>query len=196
MKFHYTLNNAYSWNEFYAFLEQLVNSNSTTGEQTEANKHFTLLNQARMKRLFKTVHLKSDLQNTLEHIKTKQRWYLLTESWCGDGAQTIPAIVKMVEAADNLSLTVLQRDQNLHIMDDFLTNGARSIPKLIAVNDQNDVLFTWGGRSKAAQEIFESMMANPQGRSSAEIKTALQKWYNQDKMESVQNDFIELLKPF
>jgi hypothetical protein len=76
-------------------------------------------------------------------------------------------------------------------MDQFLTDGARSIPKLIAIDrTSGDVLGTWGPRPKAAQELFVELRSR--GVEKPLINEELQRWYLADKGRSLQTELAEL----
>jgi hypothetical protein len=99
---------------------------------------------------------------------------------------------KMANENENVDLKLVLRDENLELMDEFLTNGGRSIPKLIALDEEKNVLFTWGPRpSVATKMIADYKEAN--GVVDAKVKEDLQRWYNKDKGVNVQEDIISLL---
>jgi hypothetical protein len=85
------------------------------------------------------------------------------------------------------------RDENLELMDLFLTNGGRSIPKLIALDKNNNVLKTWGPRPSFANKMVTEYKAK-NGNLDAQFKQDLQVWYNKDKGKSTQEDFIAFVK--
>jgi hypothetical protein len=72
-----------------------------------------------------------------------------------------------------------------------LTNGGKSIPKLIIRNDVGHDKVVWGPRPDALQNIFEQQKA--EGKPFEEIKEAIQKWYNEDKGEEIQKELTKLL---
>jgi len=75
-----------------------------------------------------------------------------------------------------------------------LTNGSKSIPKLIVIeNDSNAVISSWGPRSKTATRLVNDYKEK-YGKLDPEFKKELQYWYNDDKGKSIENDFIEFLK--
>jgi len=77
-------------------------------------------------------------------------------------------------------------------MDLFLTNRGRSIPKLIALDKDLNILFTWGPRPQTATNMVLDYKTK-HGSLDAQFKQDLQVWYNKDKGESIQNDFKELI---
>ena len=152
------------------------------------------LNHQRMERLDKSIIVDQQIKSEIQEIvKDEQVWLVLTEGWCGDGAQSLPVINKMAEANDKITLRIAYRDKNHQLMDQFLTNGARSIPKLIILDGQNfEVVGTWGPRPNEAKKLRESLIAN--NETMLDIATELQKWYTKDKGATIQAEIMELLK--
>lgn len=182
----------FTYEEYRLFMANLVVKNQTTGENhPDSYVEFTRLNEARMLRL--------DKQNTLEAPLVKlltatipQTWTVLTEAWCGDAAQNLPWINLMSMLHPSISFRIILRDQNIELMDQHLTNGGRSIPKLIASDINGKILFTWGPRPKLIQNQF--LKLRDSGLSREAITIELQKIYAKDKGASIQSDFIELLQ--
>jgi len=170
----------------------LLEAKSTGPNQSEDLTNYSLLNDKRMKRLDKTIKTLDDTKQFLKTIKSPQTWLVLTEGWCGDAAQNLPVIHKMAEVNSNINLQLVLRDENLELMDLFLTNGGRSIPKLIALDKDLNILFTWGPRPQTATNMVLDYKTK-HGSLDAQFKQDLQVWYNKDKGESIQNDFKELI---
>jgi hypothetical protein len=76
-------------------------------------------------------------------------------------------------------------------MDLFLTNGGRSIPKLIALDKENNVIDSWGPRPSVATKMVADFKEK-NGVLDPEFKQDLQVWYNKDKGQSVQEDFVSI----
>lgn len=189
------LQNAMTYEEYLKLVDEKVEQNASTGHtQNEMLTEFTKLNRARMKRIDKTQELLPEMKEVLQSIEQSQIWFVLLESWCGDAAQNVPVIAKIAEACDNVELKLVLRDDNDELMQQYLTNGARSIPKVIAVSkDLNEFLFTWGDRPKAAAQLVADLKSQ-YGSVTAEVKEALQRWYLEDKGVSLQKEFIQLIK--
>ena len=188
------VSNALSYSDYRLLMDQLVLRSGTTGlEQTQMYMDYTKLNQQRMKRLDKTIKLPEDIKVKLGKIYNKMTWLVLSESWCGDAAQTLPVINKLVETIPNISLKIIQRDEHLELMQHFLTKGSRSIPKLLAIDaTTNDILWTWGPRpSEAAKLADEYKKEN--GELTPQFKEELQVWYNKDKGKNTVSDIRHLL---
>ncbi len=187
--------NSMSYNDYLNLIDEKINENSSTGnEQNEMLTDFTKLNRARMKRLDKTQQIIPELESVVKAITQKQIWLVLTESWCGDAAQNVPVLQKLAEINPVIDLRLALRDDNDELMQQYLTNGGKSIPKLIAVSENlENELFTWGPRPAVAQ-IEVKRLLEEQGGFNEKVKEGIQIWYNNDKGISMQNELIDLLK--
>ena len=189
-----SLNKSQSYQEYRDLVKQLVANNSTTGEdKSEAMINYTLLNDRRMKRWDKTVKVPQDIQNRLADFNEKMTWLVLTESWCGDAAHLLPVMNKIAELNDNIDFKVVLRDENTALMNSFLTNGSKSIPKLIMIDDETgDVLNTYGPRPSEATKMVNDYK-NEHGKLTPEFKEDLQRWYNADKGQNTLEDITATL---
>ena len=189
-----SLKNSLSYSEYRQLVEGLVANNSTTGiEKTEALAEYTKLNDRRMRRWDKTLKVSDEALQTIQKFNKNTTWLLLTESWCGDAAHVIPAINKVAELNDNIELKLVLRDDNADLMDAFLTNGGKAIPKLIAIDESGNVINTFGPRPSVATNMVADFKTE-NGSLTPEFKQDLQVWYNKDKGQSTIEDLVELLK--
>jgi thiol-disulfide isomerase/thioredoxin len=189
-----SLNESMSYTEYRTLVSQLTEKNSTTGpEKTEALANYTALNDRRMRRWDKTVKISEDATTAIENSERKMTWLVLTESWCGDAAHIMPVINKVADLNNNIDYKVVLRDENEALMNQFLTNGGKSIPKLIMIdNKTNEVVNTFGPRPSVATQLVNDYKAE-HGKLTPEFKENLQRWYNKDKGQSTIEDLINLL---
>lgn len=189
-----SLENSKTYTAYKSLVKQMVEEKSTTGlDKTEALANYTKLNDRRMKRWDKTIKILDNAKNRIAAFDESITWLIITESWCGDAAHVIPAINKVAEINDNITLRIVLRDENLELMDAFLTNGGRAIPKLIMIeNATGKVLNTYGPRPSEATNYVNRFKAK-YGTLTPEFKEDLQHWYNNDKGQNVINDLTEML---
>ena len=188
------LENAISYPKYRTLIHDLLIVGKSTGPiQSEALTNYSLLNDRRMKRLDKTIKISDETKAVFKSITEKQTWLVLTEGWCGDAAQNLPVIQKLAAENENIALKIVLRDEYLELMDLFLTNGGRSIPKVILLDAQNNVQHTWGPRPTLATEMMADYKAK-NGSIDAQFKQDLQVWYNKNKGQSVQEDFVNMQK--
>lgn len=189
-----SLENTLSYKEFRDLVSNLLAEGKATGHnQSDDLTNYSMLNDKRMKRLDKTIKISEETISEIEKIKEPQTWLVITEGWCGDAAQNLPVISKIANINNKINLKVVLRDDNDALMNLFLTNGGKSIPKLIALDKDNNVINTWGPRPTTATQMVADYKAK-HGALDAEFKQDLQVWYNKNKGQSVQEDFVKLTK--
>lgn len=183
-----------SYQEYRALVDALALEGKSTGlEQTDTMMHYTILNDKRMKRLDKTLKINEGAIAKIRGMDKEITWLVLTESWCGDAAQTIPMINKVAELNDRISLKMILRDENIDIMNRFLINEAMSIPRLVMVESQTgEVIGQWGSRPNIATQMVIDYK-DEHGKLTPEFKQDLQLWYNKDKGQSTLEDLLGLL---
>lgn len=189
-----SLKNSSTYAEYRTLVSNLVEENSTTGnEKTEALANYTILNNKRMKRWDKTIKITDEAKSSIESFNKKTTWLVLTESWCGDAAHIMPVINKVAQLNDNIDYKVVLRDENEALINLFLTNGGKAIPKLIMIdNETNTVVNTFGPRPLVATKMVNEYKTK-HGQLTPEFKEDLQHWYNKDKGQSTVEDLINLL---
>jgi hypothetical protein len=91
-----------------------------------------------------------------------------------------------------IDLKIILRDDNLDIMDQYLTNGGRSIPKLICLDHLKQERFVWGPRPASIQQVVTDSKA--EGISDhAVLVERIQYAYNQDQTRSIQQEIHNIL---
>ena len=190
-----SLENSYSYSEYRNQVTSLLRQGKVTGlEQSEALANYTALNEARMNRLEKTIVLTEQVKIALSTLKTKYIWLVISEGWCGDAAQLLPIMHKMAEFSENIEMRVALRDENEDLMNLYLTNGGKAIPKLVVIDaETNTVLGDWGPRPLGAKNLIIDYKAT-HGVVDETAKTELQKWYLQDKGVSTQTEILLLIE--
>ncbi|MBX3008487.1 MAG: thioredoxin family protein [Melioribacteraceae bacterium] len=178
------------WKQFELKLNSQTIGNLSTVEEEKRNQ--LKLNFQRSSRITRTYNISESLKNVMDKLEIKQNWILITEDWCGDSAQNVPYIAKIAEYSPKIELRIVSRDQNLDLMDKYLTNGARSIPKLIAFDDQGNELFQWGARPIEAQALVTQL--KNEGKTKSEFLEALHLWYGKNRGKNLESEFHEILQ--
>ena len=150
------------------------------------------LNQQRTSRINKTYNVGQALKGTIAKITFHQLWMVITEDWCGDSAQNVPYIAKIAACNPLIELRILLRDQNLDIMDLYLTNGnSRSIPKLVIFDKDGNELVQWGPRPAEAQTLVNKNKL--EGKSKDEFIKELHLWYGRNRGENLEEEFEKII---
>jgi hypothetical protein len=178
---------------YQAQFDALVNgTNAPAPYNDAAYMEYTKLNAARYKRWMKTGEITSENKHILSGIQQAMQWILITEHWCGDAAHIVPIIGLMAATNTLIDLKIELRDTPPFLIDQYLTNGGKSIPILIVRNAQNKDILVWGPRPSGAQTLFNELKAAE--ASFEEVKVKLQNWYNDDKGLQIQNEITQALK--
>jgi Thioredoxin len=152
---------------------------------------YKTLNYQRSSRIIRTQNISEELRIILSEITVAQQWMVITESWCGDSAQNLPYIYLASTENPLIDLKILLRDSNPDVMEQFLTNGTRSIPILISFDNHGNELFRWGPRPKLAVELIKKWKA--EGLQKPEWTEKLHLWYSKNKGRELENELIELI---
>lgn len=190
------VDNAMPYSDYRALVQQLAAEGKTSGaNQTPTLIDFTKLNAQRMRRIDATTKLTDDTRSTLDKLHQPMLWLVLTEAWCGDAAQITPVLNTMAEHQPAVTLRLILRDDHLDIMDKFLTNGGRSIPKMLYLDPKTlEVTGTWGPRPEEAQAKVQQLKAENVPHD--EMIAAVHKWYTDDKTLSIQRSVCASLRAY
>ena len=184
---------SFSYNEYREYVSKLISEGKSTGHtQTEDLLHYSELNETRLKRLDKTIKVIPEIEQELINLSKKYTWLVISEGWCGDAAQLLPIMNKMAEVSENIDLQIVLRDDNDELMSQFLTNGGKAIPKLIILDENNNLIADWGPRPEPARKLIADYKA-ANGLVDEPVKIELQKWYLQDKGITTQNEIMNLM---
>lgn len=190
------IDQAFSYPQFVEFTTQLVVENRTTGNnQSEAYLDYTRMCLQRMRRWDKTAKVSLEMEGLVRSIKEEQVWLVVTEAWCGDGAQSIPYLAKLVDLNPLIDLKIIMRDENPEIMDVYLTNGARSIPKLIAfTKDLKVEFFTWGPKPEYLIKRHKAYKYDSQGKTYKDFLEEIHLWYARNKNQDLEVELFPLIQ--
>ena len=119
---------------------------------------------------------------------------MLAEPWCGDVSQVLPVLYSIASCSDKINFKILQSDSHSNILDAYLTNSSRSIPKLICLQEDTLAeLGTWGPRPAALQQMVLTHKDDATISFGAKVRM-VHDWYTADKTLSIQHEFIDLVK--
>ena len=188
------LQKSHSYLKYRNIVTDLLQQGKSSGnQQSEALTHYSELNEVRMNRLDKKMVISEEVIQKLFALKKKYVWLVLSEGWCGDAAQILPVMNKMVSVTKHIDLKIAFRDENDSLMNLFLTNGSKSIPKLIVLESETfNIIGNWGPRPKGASDLITSYKRQ-YGAIDETAKTELQLWYHHDKGLSTQTELADLM---
>jgi len=191
---NWVISNGISYMDYFNSIVEMVNNKTTSGaDQSEERIELTKLNMHRMKRI-------NDASVNIEKINISKSIgvAILTEAWCGDSAQNIPWLEHFLNACHpKIETYYFFRDEHPDLMNQFLTNGSRSIPKAVFYNkDNGNVLATWGPRPTEIKNWLADFRANNPEIPKHDWEIELHKYYTKNKGEAIIQDLKEIISNF
>jgi len=175
--------------------EKLKNFEQFDVEPDEENKYgYLKLNNQRMDIRVRSFSAAPATVEYLSKINEELVWMVLVADWCGDCSQNLPVIFKLTEINPLFHLRLLPRDYYPQIMDKYLTNGARSIPKVVVMKMDGTELFTWGDKPQPAEELVNQ--CKKEGMVKTQILEKLHLWYGKDRGKTTESELLELMKKY
>lgn len=185
------LDSAYTYASYRALIDGLVAEGKTTGPtQNEKMLDYTTMNVHRMNRIDTTFKFIPELEAALPNAKP-QTWLVITEAWCGDAANIVPVFNQVELANPAIKVRYILRDEHLDIMDQYLTNGGRSIPKMVVLDADVKEIGTWGPRPAEAQALMDEWKALDMPYKEKAEK--LQLWYARNRTVAIQTELAALI---
>ncbi|MEO2078570.1 MAG: thioredoxin family protein [Bacillus sp. (in: firmicutes)] len=117
-------------------------------------------NKQEMLSIYENFSLSAEDKNKLEDFRGKQlRVIAISEDWCGDALLNNPILLRIAEAGE-MEVRFILRDQNLELIDQYLTNGtSRAIPIYIFIDQEGNEVGVWGPRAPEMQSLVEKERA-------------------------------------
>ena len=161
------------------------------GVYEEKYAEYLRLNRTRFNRNYKTFTPSEAFLKASQGITFPTHWIIITEPWCGDAAQSVPLLLKLIDQIPNADFTLELRDQST-LIDQYLTNGGKGIPKVIVRDEQRIDLFVWGPRTREAQELFNELKA--EGVELKVLHESLHGWYAKDQGKTLELELLTLIQ--
>lgn len=121
------------------------------------------------------------------------RWHLLVmvEDWCGDAVNTVPMLARLAELVENLDLRVVGREANPDLMHGHLTNGSRSIPVVMVLDEDFVERGWWGPRPT---ELQQWVLGPGQALEKSERYRQVRTWYARDRGRTTADEVLALIE--
>ena len=191
------MSRSFTYSEYKTFFEELVMQGATTGsKQSDRLIQYTKLNLSRSKRVDKNFKPLKETSDFFKDFNREIKLKIITEPWCGDAAQIVPALAGLAELSEKIETEIVLRDENEELMNQHLTNGGKAIPVAIIIDAKNnETLGHWGPRPVVAQQMVMDYKAKPENERPKfdDFVQEMQQWYNKDKTASIQNEVIQKL---
>ena len=187
---HALVQKGISYKAYQAEVARQISSPSTEEGELKLLP-FKVKNLEIMQQLDKQITISEAFLDALNKAP-KMTWLVITEGWCGDAAYIVPILAAAQnQNPEKVDLKFYFRDQNPEFMDAHLTNGGRSIPKLVILDENLKVLNTWGPRPEKLQQQMD--IWKEQGMQLKQLIPKVAEWYKNDATQSSQQELIQLL---
>lgn len=189
-------NKGISFSDYFELAEKQTVEGRTSGEnQEESLVAYSKMNFQRMKKWVKTGKISEEITNCIKESSQKLSFLVITETWCGDAAQNIPFLAKMVELNPEWEMRLVFRDENEALINQYLTNGGKSIPKVIVMDESGNELFNWGPRPALAQKLVVDYKNKPEPKEEyAAFAESLHLWYAKNRGVALQEEWHQILQ--
>ena len=117
-------------------------------------------------------------------------FYFITDDWCIDSAYSLPLLQWVSNRRSDVRLEIGLKNDNLDVLDQYLTDGARSIPKLIIENHKGEIVAVWGPQPEEIRLIRKNLMDN-QAEGSVVSGTTIE-WYANSGILEVEKELGQL----
>ncbi|SMC42608.1 thioredoxin family protein [Moheibacter sediminis] len=182
------LENGFSYPDYLKKIEEQLHDIENSGDEKGYAKYYSI-NLKRIERLDKTFDLTDEQKERLNKFNSDFKLLVISEGWCGDAAQVMPVVNVMMNEI-GVEQKIVLRDENPELMNEFLTDGAKSIPILIGVNNEGNEIFRFGPRPQHGMELLKKHKENPQEYTDEQFHQDLQVWYNRDKGVGIFEEFL------
>lgn len=178
--------------DFESYIEiskQRIENPKTKDDQEKLS--YNELGMQRMQRTMKTFKINEEQIKILEEKHFKGKILIISEPWCGDASATVPAVSEFFKGKNEVR--IFFRDSDLSLIDQFLTDGTQSIPKVLILNENNEVTNVWGPRPKYGLELLKKFKENPEEYPRETFYNDLQVYYAKNKGKDAIDELIKLL---
>ncbi|ROI00712.1 thioredoxin family protein [Chryseobacterium daecheongense] len=164
----------------------------TPSNQQEADyKQYYELGLQRIDRTLKKYVPDEEQLNLLNAKNFDGKILIISEAWCGDASATVPALVKFFEGRNEVKIFL--RDSDTSLINQFLTDGTQSIPKVLILDNDFNVKNSWGPRPKFGKELLMKFKADPEAYPREQFYNDLQIYYAKNRGKDAIQEIVELL---
>ena len=182
------------WEKAVSYTEYLRDAGERLGNPKDTQEadyaEYYRLGIQRMNRMWEKYLPNSEQVETLAKKKFNGKILIISEAWCGDASQVIPVVVKFFE---QFEVKISYRDQEPSLIENYLTNGGKSIPIVIFLDEDFNEIAHWGPRPKHGMELLNKHKANPEEFPKEKFYVELQTYYAKNRGFDTIEELLELL---
>ncbi len=188
MEINKILEKGVSYEAFCLISERIAKAKDNNGVDKDSKTRLLISrNLNTMEKVLKDVTIPFSLFNGIASNTQQFHWLVIAEPWCQDTANVLPILYKLSEVNEKIELRIIFRDEQPEVMDQFLTDGKRAIPKLICFDQDHHIVGEWGPRPLVLQKFIDKIKTNST-ISSDELKMRIHIWYHTDGGTAIFNE--------
>jgi hypothetical protein len=181
------------WQQAVTFEEYLSEAERRMTVQDPKDDHneYYELGLQRMNRTLKTFKRDEEALSKLKAKNFTGKILIISEPWCGDASATVPALAEFFKGENEVK--IFCRDSDTSLIDQFLTDGSQSIPKVLILNEDFFLKNVWGPRPKFGNDLLKKFKSNPETYPREEFYNDLQVYYAKNRGKDVIEEILELI---
>lgn len=180
---------ALSFEEYMQISQERAENNPI---ESDPYQEYYELGLTRTNRTLKTFKVDADQISGIQSKSFTGKILIISEPWCGDASATVPAVTKFFQAAGN-EVKIFLRDSDESLINQFLTDGSQSIPKVLILNDDFSVKNVWGPRPKFGLDLLQKFRDHPETYAREEFYNDLQVYYSKNRGKDAIEEIINLV---
>jgi thiol-disulfide isomerase/thioredoxin len=130
----------------------ILDSGKTFEEWLDAAEHE--MNRKEMERMLAELELEPQHEAMLGALPRPVYVVAIAEDWCGDVLRHVPVLEKIAQAAPQMEVRYISREQHKDVFARFLTNGGEAIPKFVFISSQYVECGNWGPMPSADRRLI------------------------------------------
>jgi len=182
------------WDQGISFSEYIKRAKESVDHphtQVEKDYHeYYKLGLQRMHRMLKTFKPDQEQTQLLNSKNFKGRILIISEPWCGDASAVLPVVTRFFSHAE---IRITYRDQEPSLINSFLTNGSKSIPVVIFIDESYKVVAHWGPRPKFGYHLFMKHKSDPEKYTEEQFHNDLQIYYAKNNGKDIISEILKLI---
>ncbi|RQP08536.1 MAG: thioredoxin family protein [Chryseobacterium sp.] len=183
------------WNEAISYEKYIQDATERmnaplTDEDREMHEYYKLGLQ-RMERMQKKYQPDAEQLQTLADKNFDGKVMIISEAWCGDASQCVPVVNAFFSG--NNEVRISYRDGENSAIDHFLTNGGKSIPIVVLLDDDFNVIAHWGPRPAHGTELLQKYKADSEAYPKEQFYNDLQLYYAKNRGYDTIAEILKLI---
>lgn len=141
---------------------------------------------------YRDAAVSTELVQRARALPVRRRLLVIAEDWCGDSAQSVPYLAKLVDAApDTLEMRIVNSKVGRPVMDAHPTpDGRGATPTVVVLTAEGTPIAAW---SERPAQLEAWSIEQRKVLSQRELHDRMAKWYADDAGQSALGEIMAIL---